>query len=34
MGGLEHASPINAIFLSIIEAKAHLKAILTHYLKN
>jgi hypothetical protein len=34
MGGLEQASPTNAIFLSIIEAKAHWKVILTRYLKN
>jgi hypothetical protein len=32
--GLEQASPVNAIFLSIAKAKAHYRAILTHYLKN
>ncbi len=34
MGGLEQASPINAIFLYIVKAKAHWRAILTCYLKN
>ncbi len=34
MGGLEQASPANIIFLSIVEAKACWRAIVTCYLKN
>jgi hypothetical protein len=34
MGGLEQASSVKTIFLSITEAKAHWRAILTSYLKN
>jgi hypothetical protein len=34
MGGPEHASSANTIFLFIAKAKAHWKAILTHCLKN
>jgi len=34
MGGLEHASPANVIFLFIAEVKTHWKVILTCYLKN
>jgi hypothetical protein len=34
MEGLKQASPTNAIFLFIVQAKAGWKTILTRYLKN
>jgi len=34
VGVLEKTSLVNAIFLSIVEAKAHCRAILAYYLKN
>ncbi len=34
MGGLEQASPANVIFLFMVKAKTHWRAILTHCLKN